>query len=131
VGADRAPHWEHRGHFFAAAAEAMRRLLIEGVRRKRRLRHGGGRERLSLDQLDLAAEAPSDDVLALDEALEELARQAPDAAAVVKLRYFAGCGAAGFLPCTILFPEAPMSMRSWIRNLFGHPATSATAVVTP
>ncbi len=91
IGADREQPWDHRRHFFAAAAEAMRRILIEKARRKRRLRHGGDRQRLPLDdQLDLAEEAPSDDVLALDAALEELARDAPDAAAVVKLRYFAG-----------------------------------------
>jgi RNA polymerase sigma factor (TIGR02999 family) len=90
ASARREPHWDHRGHFFAAAAEAMRRILVENARRKRRLRHGGGRQRLSLDQLDLAQDNPSDDVLALDEALKELARDAPDAATVVKLRYFAG-----------------------------------------
>jgi RNA polymerase sigma factor (TIGR02999 family) len=90
VGDRGRPHWDHRGHFFAAAAEAMRRILVENARRKRRLRHGGGRQRLPLDRLDLAEEAPPDDVLALDQALEELTREAPDAAAVVKLRYFAG-----------------------------------------
>ncbi len=90
IGADTERHWDHRGHFFAAAAEAMRRILVESARRKRRLRHGGGRQRLPLDELDLAEEPPSDDVLALDEALEELANEAPEVATVVKLRYFAG-----------------------------------------
>jgi RNA polymerase sigma factor (TIGR02999 family) len=83
-------HWNGRGHFFAAAAEAMRRILIERARRKRTARHGGGRRRISLDQIDLADEVPDDDLIALDEALEELNRDDPEAAAVVKLRYFAG-----------------------------------------
>ena len=82
--------WNGRGHFFAAAAEAMRRILVESARRKRRLRHGGDCRRIDLDTLDLAAETPSDDLLALDEALERLTAEEPTAAAVVKLRYFAG-----------------------------------------
>jgi RNA polymerase sigma factor (TIGR02999 family) len=84
-----AQHWNSRGHFFAAAAEAMRRILIEKARRKRRLRHGGGRQRLDLDQLDVMEESP-EGLLALDEALEQLAREEPTVAEVVKLRYFAG-----------------------------------------
>jgi RNA polymerase sigma factor (TIGR02999 family) len=90
IGAEQAHSWNGRGHFFAAAAEAMRRILVENARRKRRLRHGGDRRRIDLDTMDLAAEAPSDDLLALDEALEQLAAEEPTAAAVVKLRYFAG-----------------------------------------
>ena len=90
VGGEQTQPWNSKGHFFAAAAEAMRRILIENARRKRRLRHGGDRRRLDLDTLDLAREAPSDDLLALDEALERLTLEEPTAAAVVKLRYFAG-----------------------------------------
>ncbi len=90
VGAEPAAPWNGRGHFFAAAAEAMRRILVENARRKRRLRHGGGRRRLDLDAVDLASDAPSDDLLALDEALEQLAAQEPAVVEVVKLRYFAG-----------------------------------------
>ena len=82
--------WNSRGHFFAAAAEAMRRILIEQARRKRRLRHGGGRQRLNLDDVELAAPATDDSLLALDEALERLAGEEPEVAQVVKLRYFAG-----------------------------------------
>jgi RNA polymerase sigma factor (TIGR02999 family) len=90
VNQEQAQHWNSRGHFFAAAAEAMRRILIEQARRKHRRRHGGGRQRLNLDQLNIVDEGTSEAVLALDEALERLAREEPGAAEVVKLRYFAG-----------------------------------------
>src|SRR5262249_42559117 len=83
-------HWNSRGHFFAAAAEAMRRILIERARRKQRRRHGGGRERLDLDKLEVEVEETADILLALDEALERLSREEPTVADVVKLRYFAG-----------------------------------------
>ncbi len=85
--------WDGRGHFFAAAAEAMRRVLVEAARRKRRLKHGGGLERRSLDACEIAApEALGPlDVLALHEALDRLAAKAPRRAELVKLRYFAGC----------------------------------------
>lgn len=89
VGAEKAQPWSSRGHFFAAAAEAMRRILIESARRKQRLRHGGGRKRVDLDS-QIQIEAEHDDLIALDEALERLAAQQPEAAAVVKLRYFGG-----------------------------------------
>jgi RNA polymerase sigma factor (TIGR02999 family) len=82
-------HWNSRGHFFAAAAEAMRRILIEKARRKQRLRHGGGRQRLDLDNLDVMEET-AEGLLALDEALGQLAQEEPAVAEVVKLRYFAG-----------------------------------------
>ena len=82
--------WNGRGHFFAAAAEAMRRILVETARRKRCERHGGGRQRLTLDGLDVAAESPDDDLLALSEALDLLAEANPRAAELIKLRYFAG-----------------------------------------
>ena len=90
VGSDPAAHWDGRGHFFAAAAEAMRRILIETARRKQRLRHGGGRQRLGLDQVDLRAPGTPEHLLALDEALGRLADEEPAAAEIVKLRYFAG-----------------------------------------
>jgi RNA polymerase sigma factor (TIGR02999 family) len=82
--------WQNRRHFFAAAAEAMRRILIEKARRRDRLRHGGGRDRVELDEADLAIEEPHEDLLALDEALQELERTDPRKAELVKLRYFAG-----------------------------------------
>jgi RNA polymerase sigma factor (TIGR02999 family) len=90
VGPDDAQKWDSRGHFFAAAAEAMRRILIDNARRKRTEKHGGQRERLDLDAVDIAADAPSEDLLALDEALTKLEAEDPVKAEVVKLRYFAG-----------------------------------------
>ena len=82
--------WNSRGHFFAAAAEAMRRILVETARRKQRLKHGGARRRVEL--ADAPAPAARDDVLALDEALTRLAVDDPLAARVVELRHFAGLG---------------------------------------
>jgi RNA polymerase sigma factor (TIGR02999 family) len=90
VGTSVAPQWNSRGHFFAAAAEAMRRILVEQARRKHRVRHGGELHRIDLDsQLQLSSQV-DDDLLALDEALERLATEESETAAVVKLRYFAG-----------------------------------------
>jgi RNA polymerase sigma factor (TIGR02999 family) len=82
--------WNGRGHFFAAAAEAMRRILVERARSKGRLRHGGGRRRVDLDGLDLGEEQIDDELLALDESLGRLAAEEPMVVEVVKLRYFAG-----------------------------------------
>jgi RNA polymerase sigma factor (TIGR02999 family) len=84
-------HWDSRRHFFASAAEAMRRILIEGARRKRRLRHGGDRQRVDLlDQESAEVYESQDELLALDDALINLAIEDPTAAQVVKLRYFTG-----------------------------------------
>ena len=82
--------WDDRGHFFAAAAEAMRRILVEAARSKQRLKRGGDRQRLAMPVQVLAREGPDPDILALDEALTELGRVHPEKAALVKLRYFAG-----------------------------------------
>src|SRR5262249_13979115 len=82
--------WNSRGHFFGAAAEAMRRILIENARRKQTLKHGGDRGREELIPSRIAAPENSDDLLAVDEALNRLAEQDPPAAELVKLRYFAG-----------------------------------------
>lgn len=82
--------WDSRRHFFGAAAESMRRLLVENARRKNRLKHGGGRSRVSLDAADSVAEVPSEELLALDEALTRLTAHDPIKAEVVKLRFFAG-----------------------------------------
>jgi RNA polymerase sigma factor (TIGR02999 family) len=82
--------WKDRGHFFAAAAGAMRHILVDRARRKRRDKHGGGRKRISLDDATPAPPAAGEDLLALDNALTRLAADDPDAAAVVQLRYFAG-----------------------------------------
>jgi RNA polymerase sigma factor (TIGR02999 family) len=83
-------HFDTRGHFFAAAAEAMRRILVESARRKMRLKRGGEKARVDLDAIELAAPQADDDVLALDEALTRLGEADSDAAELVKLRYFAG-----------------------------------------
>jgi RNA polymerase sigma factor (TIGR02999 family) len=83
-------HFENRGHFFAAAAEAMRRILIEQARRKGRVKRGGGAARLDLDDLVISAGPPHDDILDVDEALDQLAAAAPRAAELVKLRFYAG-----------------------------------------
>jgi RNA polymerase sigma factor (TIGR02999 family) len=82
--------WEGRAHFFAAAAEAMRRILIDRARRKRAVRHGGGQQRVDLQEVDLACPMPDDQLLALDEALDKLAAKHPRQAEVVKLRYIVG-----------------------------------------
>jgi RNA polymerase sigma factor (TIGR02999 family) len=81
--------WEGRGHFFAAAAEAMRRILVEAARRKGRVRHGGGQRRVDLDHVVIDGNSP-DDLLDIDEALTRLAELDPKRAELVKLRYFAG-----------------------------------------
>jgi len=90
VDQERQPHWNHRGHFFAAAAEAMRRILVESARRKRSLKEGGDCRRTPLDEAEIAAPARRPDLLALDEALARLAERRPDVAQLVMLRYFAG-----------------------------------------
>jgi RNA polymerase sigma factor (TIGR02999 family) len=90
VDVETAPHWKSRGHFFAAAAEAMRRILVENARRKGRHKRGGGRVREAIAELELAAPQVPDDVLALDEALAKLAAADPQAAELVKLHCFAG-----------------------------------------
>jgi RNA polymerase sigma factor (TIGR02999 family) len=84
------PKFENRAHFFGAAAEAMRRILIDSARRKSALRRGGGQERVALDQVELALPADQEQMLAIDEALDELAAQNKLAAELVKLRYFVG-----------------------------------------
>ena len=84
------PRWETRGHFFTAAAEAMRRILIDRARHRKRQKRGGGAKRLALEELDLASCPPDDELLALDEALARLAVEEPVKAELVKLRFFAG-----------------------------------------
>ena len=83
-------HWKTRGHFFAAAAEAMRRILVENARRKRRVKHGGEREREEIDLVEIESAEPREDLIALDAALDKLATEDRTAAELVQLRYFAG-----------------------------------------
>jgi len=87
---DEEQHWSNRRHFFSAAAEAMRRILIENARRKKRLRHGGGQRRVDWDEAKLVGEESSDELIALDEALEKLSDEDEAAAELIKLRFFAG-----------------------------------------
>ena len=90
VDVDKGQYWNSRGHFFAAAAEAMRRILVDQARRKQAEKHGGGRLRVDLPEDLAASEAPGDDIVTLDEALSRLERHDEGAARLVKLRYFAG-----------------------------------------
>jgi RNA polymerase sigma factor (TIGR02999 family) len=90
VGGEPEARWNGRGHFFAAAAEAMRRILVESARRKGRHKYGGGRQRVALDGLELAVELPVADLLPLDEALTALAERDSQAAQLVRLHCFAG-----------------------------------------
>jgi RNA polymerase sigma factor (TIGR02999 family) len=90
VGAEKTQRWDHRGHFFAAAAEAMRRILIDSARRKHRPKHGGNRHRTAGDVAAPPPAMPPEDLLALDEALDKLAKEEPAKAELVKLRFFAG-----------------------------------------
>lgn len=90
VGGASEPRWDSRGHFFAAAAEAMRRILVDRARRKLARKHGGDRMRLDLDHVSLAAPEIGEDLLALNEALEKLAKEEPLKAELIKLRHFAG-----------------------------------------
>jgi RNA polymerase sigma factor (TIGR02999 family) len=89
VGAE-AQNWKGRTHFFTAAAEAMRRILIENARRKQRLKRGGGQKKVDLEDAEPAVAEPAEDIVALNEALEKLALEDPTKANLVKLRYFAG-----------------------------------------
>jgi RNA polymerase sigma factor (TIGR02999 family) len=90
VDTEKAQHWDSRGHFFAAAAEAMRRILVEGARRKKSLKHGGAHVRGFLDEDQIAAPKVGDNILALNDGLDRLTDADPQAADLVKLRYFAG-----------------------------------------
>jgi RNA polymerase sigma factor (TIGR02999 family) len=90
LGGDDQRTWENRAHFFASAAEAMRRILIDRARSRQALRHGGRQQRVNLSGLDLAAAADDDHILAVDEALEKLALAEPPKAKLVRLRYFSG-----------------------------------------
>jgi RNA polymerase sigma factor (TIGR02999 family) len=90
VDAEHAPHWNSRGHFFAAAAEAMRRILVERARHKKSQRAGGDHRRVDLADVEVEAPALSEDLLALHEALEQLEQKDKRKADLVKLRYFAG-----------------------------------------
>ena len=90
VGTADEPHWNSRGHFFGAAAQAMRRILVESARRKQRVKHGGELQRLDLEEFDVPVTPPPEELLALEEALTRLAAEDAEAARIVDLHFFAG-----------------------------------------
>jgi RNA polymerase sigma factor (TIGR02999 family) len=90
VGDDNSQQWDNRGHFFAAAAEAMRRILIEQARRKQSDKRGGDRQRIDIEQIDLVGKPDHEEMLAFDDALTRFSGEDPEAARLVKLRYFVG-----------------------------------------
>jgi len=90
VDVDRAQYWNSRGHFFAAAAEAMRRILVEQARRKHRYKHGGSKQKVALDKAHTSYRSPHEEVLAIHEAVDKLGAEDAQAAELVKLRYFGG-----------------------------------------
>jgi RNA polymerase sigma factor (TIGR02999 family) len=121
VDVQKAQHWDGRGHFFAAAAEAIRRILIESARRKQRLKHGGGRARE--EEVEIASPEPPEKLLALDEALERLSKTNSQAAELVKLRYFAGCSNAEAAALLGVSPRKANQVwayaRAWLREELG------------
>jgi RNA polymerase sigma factor (TIGR02999 family) len=122
VDAQQVRRWDSRGHFFAAAAEAMRRILVESARRKQRLKHGGGRVR-EQGPRDLACPERPERLLALDEALGRLAAANPPAAELVKLRYFAGLTNAEAASALGISPRKANQVwayaRAWLREEIG------------
>jgi RNA polymerase sigma factor (TIGR02999 family) len=120
VDVGQAEHWNSRGHFFAAAAEAMRRILIERARRKGRIRHGGGLARVDLLDGEIAAPADDEQLLRLDDALTRLAAARPQAAELVKLRFFAGLTLEEIAPILALSPRTTRRLwafaRAWLRR---------------
>ena len=117
VGKEDLP-WNGRRHFFGAAAEAMRRILVENARRKKRLKHGGGLDRVDIDPIEIPSPMPDEDLLAMDEALDRLAEVDPRAAEVVKLCFFVGLTqeqAANHLEISVATVERTWSFaRAWL-----------------
>jgi RNA polymerase sigma factor (TIGR02999 family) len=123
VGPADEKRWDHRGHFFAAAAEAIRRILVENARRKRTEKHGGDRRRDDLDPDRVTAPEAAEDLIALDEALGRLAAKDPQKAELVKLRYFAGLTADQAAAALGLSPSTAdrhwTYARAWLRRAVG------------
>ena len=111
LGGAEGPSWQNRAHFFAAAAEAMRRILIDNARRKRAQRHGGGQQHLDVADLELTTPEEDDQLLAIHDALEKFAALEPQKAELVKLRYFAGLTIEEAAP--LLGISAPTAKRWW------------------
>jgi RNA polymerase sigma factor (TIGR02999 family) len=120
VGNGAEPRWDNRRHFFAAAAKAMRRILIDQARRRRAAKRGGHKERVELPESRLVAPMPDDELMALDEALEQLATIDPTAAKLVQLRFFAGLSAAGAAEALGISVRSAHDLwafaRSWLRR---------------
>jgi RNA polymerase sigma factor (TIGR02999 family) len=120
VDVEKAQHWNSRGHFFAAAAEAMRRILVDNARRKQAQKRGGDLERVDLDAIEIMERIPSEKLLALDDALERLSALDPVKSELVKLRYFAGITnqeAATVLGVSTATAERYWSYaRAWMQN---------------
>jgi RNA polymerase sigma factor (TIGR02999 family) len=112
--------WNGRGHFFAAAAEAMRRILVEAARRRMALKRGGPADRRPLDEAEVAAPVPDDELLAIHEALDDLARSDPDAAALVKLRFFGGLTAAEAAAALGLSTRSAHNLWAYARSWLHH-----------
>ncbi len=125
VGGAAERSWDGRGHFFAAAAEAMRRILIDRARHKNSRKAGGGRRRVDLNEIELTFDEPDLELLALDDALRELERKDPRKAEVVKLRFFAGLTTAQAAAALGVSPSTAENdwayARSWLRLRMGEP----------
>jgi RNA polymerase sigma factor (TIGR02999 family) len=111
LGGEENRQWRNRNHFFAAAAEAMRRILLDNAKRKLRVRHGGGQQRVNLDDCATAADSEADHILAVGEALEKFAEIDPQRAEVVKLRYFVGLSFAE--AAEVMGISEPTAKRYW------------------
>jgi RNA polymerase sigma factor (TIGR02999 family) len=120
VDVEQAQHWNSRGHFFAATAEAMRRILVERARRKGRIRRGGGLHRVDLLDAEVAAPTDDEQILLLDDALSRLEAARPQAAEVVKLHFFAGLTLEDSAPLLALSPRSTRRLwafaRAWLRR---------------
>ena len=127
VGKGDGERWTGRRHFFAAAAEAMRRIIVDNARRRRSHKRGGDRERVTFDEASLPAPAPSEELLAVDEALDQLTAADPEAAELVKLRYFAGLSILETAAVLNISPRTADRLwayaRAYLRNAIGDPST--------
>jgi RNA polymerase sigma factor (TIGR02999 family) len=134
VDVEQAQHFNSRGHFFAACAEAMRRILVEHARRKKRLKHGGAHRRVDLDSSCQVSPDPEDDLEALDEALSQLEAADPLAARLVKLRYFAGLSmpeAAQALDVPLRSAERNWTYaRAWLHRVLAAPPPAESGEAT-
>jgi RNA polymerase sigma factor (TIGR02999 family) len=130
VDTEKTQQWDSRGHFFAAAAEAMRRILVEQARRKGRLRHGGEFRRVDLPDAEVIASTDDEQILLLDEALTRLAALRPQAADLVKLRFFSGLTVEESAAMLGVAPRTARRLwvfaRAWLRREMEHSADSAS-----